>query len=93
MHRVAFTPEALGDLEAIRSFDARRIVAEIENQLTAHPGTPTKSRKRLRPNRLSEWELRVGEFRIVAAESLVRVVAIGRKVGNELFIHGERFDL
>jgi len=41
--------------------------------------------------------LRVGEFRIfydiVAAESLVRVVAIGRKVGNELFIHGERFDL
>jgi len=97
MHRVAFTPEALGDLEAIRNFDARRIVAEIENQLTAHPGTPTKSRKRLRPNRLSEWELRVGEFRIfydiVAAESLVRVVAIGRKVGNELFIHGERFDL
>jgi mRNA-degrading endonuclease RelE of RelBE toxin-antitoxin system len=97
MHRIAFTPEAIGDLDAIRKFDARRIIAEVETQLTEEPATPTRNRKRLRPNKLAEWELRIGEFRVfydvVETELLVRIVAVGNKTGNQLFIHGERYDL
>src|ERR1051325_4830587 len=97
MFQIAFTPEALNDLEVIKNFDAARIIGEIEGQLAGEPDKPTRNRKRLRPNKLAEWELRVGDFRVfydvVSAEQAVRIVAIGHKVGNELFIHGERFTL
>jgi mRNA-degrading endonuclease RelE of RelBE toxin-antitoxin system len=97
MYKIAFTPEATADLDALRAFDARRVIAEIENQLSQSPATPTRNRKRLRPNRLAEWELRVGEFRvfydIIADDVLVRIVAVGTKVGDRLFIHGEEYDL
>jgi len=97
MYRIAFTPEAIGDLDALRKHDARRIIAEIETYLIVEPATPTRNRKRLRPNQLAEWELRLGDFRVfydlVANELVVRIVAIGNKVGNQLFIHGERYDL
>ncbi len=97
MYRIAFTPEAIGDLDEIRIYDARRIVAETEIQLMQEPATPTRNRKRLRPNQLAEWELRIGEFRvfydIVASDLVVRIVAVGSKLGNQLFVHGERYDL
>ena len=97
MYRIAFTPEAVGDLDDIRVQDARRIIAEIETQLIGEPATPTRSRKRLRPNRLAEWELRIGDFRVfydvLATDVVVRVVAVGHKAGNQLFVHGERYDL
>ena len=97
MYRIAFTPEAIGDLDALRKYDARRIVAEIEMQLIGEPAAPTRNRKRLRPNQLAEWELRIDDFRvfydIVANDLVVRIVAVGNKVGNQLFVHGERYDL
>jgi mRNA-degrading endonuclease RelE of RelBE toxin-antitoxin system len=97
MFQIAFTPEAIGDLDAIRPFDARRILAEIEMQLTVEPTTPTRNRKRLRPNRLADWELRSGDFRVFydinASDLVVRIVAVGSKAGNQLFVHGERYDL
>lgn len=57
----------------------------------------TRNRKRLRPNDLAEWELRIGAFPvfydIVADDEIVKVVAIGWKRGNDLFIHGEEYEL
>jgi mRNA-degrading endonuclease RelE of RelBE toxin-antitoxin system len=97
MYRIAFTPEAIGDLDEIRKYDVRRIVAEIELQLIGEPATPTKNRKRLRPNQLAEWELKIGSFRVfydVAESDLtVRIVAVGNKSGSQLFVHGEEYDL
>jgi mRNA-degrading endonuclease RelE of RelBE toxin-antitoxin system len=97
MYRIAFTPEAVGDLDQLRKFDARRIVAGIELQLTETPAIPTKNRKRLRPNKLAEWELRIENFRVfydvIESEVVVRIVTVGSKVGNELFIRGERYVL
>ena len=97
MYRIAFTPEAVGDLDAFRKFDARRIIAEIESQLVGEPAIPTRNRKRLRPNQLAEWELKIGDFRvfydIVANDLVVRIVAVGNKLGNQLFVHGERYEL
>ncbi|MEK7312358.1 MAG: type II toxin-antitoxin system RelE/ParE family toxin [Chloroflexota bacterium] len=55
------------------------------------------SRKRLRPNDVAEWELRVGRFRVfydVREEvKVVRVEAVGHKDGNKLFIQGEEYEL
>lgn len=53
--------------------------------------------KKLRPNDLAEWELRVEAFRVfydvVPENEIVKVVAIGVKEGNDLFIHGEKYEL
>ena len=69
----------------------------MEAQLADEPTTEARNRKRLRPNQLAEWVLRIDNFRVfcdvVMDQSLVKVVAIGVKQGNELYIHGEKYDL
>ena len=87
--------EAAEDLESLRSFDARRVVAAIESQLTHEPTRETRNRKQLRPNELAEWELRVDVFRVSydVADEVVKVVAIALKEGNDLFVHGQRYEL
>jgi mRNA-degrading endonuclease RelE of RelBE toxin-antitoxin system len=72
-----------------------RIIDEIENQLKYQPGQETRKRKRLRPNNLAEWELKVDKFRVFydidEENNLVKVEAVGYKKGNKLFIHGEEY--
>jgi mRNA-degrading endonuclease RelE of RelBE toxin-antitoxin system len=59
-------------------------------------GVETRHRKRLRPNRLAEWELRIGDFRVfydVDCEAQrVKIAAIGYKEGSTLIIRGEEID-
>ena len=97
MYRIAFTPAAVDDLGTLRKYDVQRILAEVEKQLADEPATLTRNRKQLRPNQLAEWELRIADFRvfydIMVHESVVRIVAVGQKVGGQLFIHGERYEL
>lgn len=97
MFRIEFTSDAFSDLEALRKYDQQRVMRELEEQMMHEPALETRRRKRLRPNRLAEWELRVGDFRVfyeVESEAgLVRVVAIAVKRGSRLFVHGEEFDL
>jgi mRNA-degrading endonuclease RelE of RelBE toxin-antitoxin system len=96
MYRIELTLEALEDLASLWNFDLRRVVDEIEVQLKDEPTRETRKRKRLRPNQLAEWELRVESFRVfydVFEDSVVKVVAVGSKVGNNLFIHGEKYEL
>ncbi len=71
----------------------------MESQLSHEPTRETRNRKRLRPNALSEWELRVDVFRVFydvlveEEDEVIKVVAIGVKEGNDLFIHGEKYEL
>jgi mRNA-degrading endonuclease RelE of RelBE toxin-antitoxin system len=97
MFQIALTPEAIDDLASMRKFDQKRIVDEIESQLLHEPTRQTRNRKQLRPNELAEWELRVDTFRVFfdvdAENQVVNVIAIGYKEGNDLFIHGEKYEL
>lgn len=97
MYEIELTPAAAEDLAVFRKFDQVRIVAGMEAQLKQEPETEARNRKRLRPNQLAEWALRIDNFRIfydvLQAEPLVKVVAIGEKRGNELYIHGEKYEL
>ena len=65
------------------------ILARLEHQ----PTTPTKAIKRLRPNPLVEFELSVGDLRVLynVEEDEVIVLVVGRKVGNKLIVEGEEF--
>jgi mRNA-degrading endonuclease RelE of RelBE toxin-antitoxin system len=57
----------------------------------------TRNRKRLHPNDLAEWELRVGKFRVFydvdETELRVKVEAVGYKRGSVLIVHGQEYEL
>src|SRR5207253_2318209 len=97
VNEITFTDEAAEDLDGLRKFDQKRILAEIEDQLVHPADQETRNRKRLRPNELAEWELRVGEFRVfydvLVDEATVRINRVGQKRGNKLSLRGEEHEL
>lgn len=87
----------MADLGKLRKFDQRIVVSSIESQLPDQPTQESRNRKRLRPNKLAEWELRIEDHRVFydvdPESSVVKVIAVGEKHGNQLLIHGEEYEL
>lgn len=93
---VRFVPSADEDMDCYQAGVQRIILDGIGAFLEADADVTSKRRKQLRPNPLAPWELRIGAYRIfyeVKPGGLVRVLAIGHKVHNDLFIRGERVEL
>jgi mRNA-degrading endonuclease RelE of RelBE toxin-antitoxin system len=93
---VKLVPSADEDLDFYGARDQRVIVDAIEEFLGVDADLESKKRKRLRPNPFAPWELRVGEYRVfyeITAERLVRVLAVGHKLHNDLFIRGQRIEI
>jgi mRNA-degrading endonuclease RelE of RelBE toxin-antitoxin system len=97
MYEIEYTPEARTDLDSFRKFEQKLILDEVDNQLQHEPNVETKNRKTLRPNEVAEWELRIGKFRVFydvhEALKVVKIEAVGYKIGSRLFIHGQEYDL
>jgi mRNA-degrading endonuclease RelE of RelBE toxin-antitoxin system len=97
MFDIDITESARDDIGFFKPFERRRILDAIEEQLTYEPVTPTRQRKTLRPNNLSQWALRVGKYRIFydieADPVIVRIKAVGWKEHNRLFIRGKEYIL
>jgi mRNA-degrading endonuclease RelE of RelBE toxin-antitoxin system len=93
----AFSRSAAAAIDSLRKFYQRRIRDAVVDQLGSQPTVETRNRKRLRANKLAEWELRIGNYRVfydvAEEEKLVRVVAIGYKEGNKLVILDEEYEL
>lgn len=93
---VWFIPNANEDLSYYPIREQRIILEAIERFLEADADTPGKRRKRLRPNLLAPWELRIGNYRIfyeIKPKALVRILAIGQKQHNDLFIRGKKIEI
>jgi hypothetical protein len=97
-----YAPEVLVHLQSIDSKWHGLIRRTLSAQLGSEPLAPTANRKPLRqPAAFADaWELRFGPknvlrafYRVDIEERAVRVLAIGQKVGNELTIGKERFEL
>jgi mRNA-degrading endonuclease RelE of RelBE toxin-antitoxin system len=92
---IEFTHTAADHVRAYRTFEQRIILDAVEEQLRHEPMVETRNKKRLGANQLSDWELRVGEFRvfydIVAEEDrrIVKVKGVGHKEHNRLFVGGK----
>jgi mRNA-degrading endonuclease RelE of RelBE toxin-antitoxin system len=97
MFRIELTPEAVEDLRLLRKFDQQQVIAAIESQLPDQAAQETRHRKRLRPNQLAEWELRVGDFHVFddidQANAAVKIEDVGYKRGSKLLVHGEEYHL
>ncbi len=94
MYEIEFTSTALQDLTALRKFEQQTIIDEIETQLQYQPEAAARNRKKLRPNNVANWELRIGKFRVFYNVDIKRhnvsIEAVGFKVGNALFIRGKQ---
>jgi mRNA-degrading endonuclease RelE of RelBE toxin-antitoxin system len=90
-YRVQVAASAEKHLDHLTARQQVVVLNAIKVQLQHEPFRETRNRKRLRPNPLAPWELRVGTVRIFyEADSetadLVNVLAIGVKKGNRLLI-------
>jgi mRNA-degrading endonuclease RelE of RelBE toxin-antitoxin system len=90
---ITITAHAEVQMRALPVRDQRVLQAAILARLMDRPTTPTKAIKRLRPNPLAEFELRVADLRVLynVEESEVILLVIGRKVGNKLIVGGKEF--
>jgi mRNA-degrading endonuclease RelE of RelBE toxin-antitoxin system len=81
------------DLQWFKKHERKRIFDAIDAQLKHEPTVSTRNRKRTRPGSITEWELRVGEFRVFYnVDDQVRIVEIkrvGEKRGNLFFFRGK----
>ena len=95
-YEIRFALSAKQQLRAFLVGERAIIVAGIETQLAQEPLVETRNRKRLRPNPIAPWELRVRDMRVfyeVDEPGVVTVLAIGTKRGNRLYIEGEEVEL
>jgi len=97
-----FAPETMEHFDAIDSKYHRLIRKAIDGQLTYAPENATRNRKPLEQSAPfgAAWELRCGpqnQFRVFyevdVEEYHVRILAVGVKDRNLLFIGGEEFRL
>ena len=92
---ITFTSGASRDLEHFRAFEQRIIVGAIKSHLLTEAGSQSRKRKPLRPNELATWELRIGAFRVfhdIDGDD-VKIIAVGVKAHNELYIRGKKVEL
>ncbi len=80
-----------------RKHEQAAIFDRIEKQLRSQPTNETRNRKRLRPNQVAEWELRVGKYRVFyevdVAANAVEIELVGYKEGNKLFVRDKEYRL
>jgi mRNA-degrading endonuclease RelE of RelBE toxin-antitoxin system len=97
MFRIEFTSESLRDLEFFRKYEQQTILENICLQLQHEPNVETRNRKRLEPNDIADWELRIGKFRVLydvhETILIVSIETVGLKLGNQLFVRGRKRDL
>src|SRR5437868_1499670 len=91
--KITITADADRQFWSLPARDQRILEASIFSRLKDQPATPTKAIKRLRPNDLAEFELRVGNLRAlynVQGDEVILLV-VGHKVGNKLIVEGEEY--
>jgi mRNA-degrading endonuclease RelE of RelBE toxin-antitoxin system len=93
-YAIEYLPDAIEHLEPLDANQRAVLFDGVREQLTREPTVGTRNRKRMRPNPLAPWELRVGSLRAfydVQEEPAptVRIVAVGIKEGNQVRIGGK----
>ncbi len=97
MYNIEFSDTAKRDLKWFKKYEQKIILDGIDANLKYEPNVETRNRKHLRPNETAEWELRLGDYRVIYdVYEVVRIVsieAVGLKIGNIYRFGGEERDL
>ncbi len=94
-YRIEYTKETKGHLQALSARQRSIVLDAVEAHLAHQPAVQTRNRKRLRPNVLATWELRVGNLRVYyeVIEGTARTVvvrAVGVKEREQVRIGGQQ---
>jgi len=92
-YTITITEDADRQFRSLPVREQRILEAAIQSRLEHEPARPTKAIKRLRPNRFADFELRVGDLRVLynVDEGEVVLLIVGHKVGNKLIVEGKEF--
>jgi len=97
MFDIEYTASALLDISTFRKHDQTTIFDRVDEQLMHQPDLETRNRKRLRPNQIAQWELRVDHYRVLHDvdynEQKVEVRLVGLKQGSTLLVRGREYRL
>jgi mRNA interferase RelE/StbE len=96
MYDLVITASAQGDLHYFKAYEQRMIIAAIQIHLRQAAEVESNHRKQLRPNLLGPWELKIGKYRVfyeIEQPQTVKLVAVGYKEHNDLFIRGKKVQL
>jgi mRNA-degrading endonuclease RelE of RelBE toxin-antitoxin system len=94
MYSISYTEQAIEDLQSFKKREQNVILDGVEQQLRYEPTKETRNRKRTRPNETAQWELRLGDFRVLYnVDDQIRIVEIqriGEKQRDAFFFRGKR---
>jgi mRNA-degrading endonuclease RelE of RelBE toxin-antitoxin system len=95
---IEITDEADEHLKELKAGERRAVLLAIYQRLPHEPTVERRNRKRMRPNPVAPWALRVGKLRVyyevtTEPDPLVTVRAIGIKDGTRVTIGGVEVDL
>jgi mRNA-degrading endonuclease RelE of RelBE toxin-antitoxin system len=95
--RLVFAEAVSRHLEYLTAQQQATLIDAIETNLTHEPLRETRHRKRLPPNPIAPWELRVGALRVFfdadPAANRVHVLAVGIKIREKVMIGGAEVQL
>lgn len=97
-YSIEYTEQALDDIDYFKKYERVIIIEGIEQQLTHEPLREVRNRKPMEENSLrSEWELRIGSYRVFynvdVPTSIVIILSVGWKEHNVLYIQGKKYIL
>jgi mRNA-degrading endonuclease RelE of RelBE toxin-antitoxin system len=96
--RIEYAPATIAHLKALTARQQSIVLDGVVRHLSVDPNAEMRRRKRMRPNPLASWELRLGNLRVYfdivsEPEPLVVVLAVGMKDGNVVRIGKRSIDL
>jgi mRNA-degrading endonuclease RelE of RelBE toxin-antitoxin system len=92
-YRIEVSPNAELDMQSLRKREQQTVRPALPQYLAHEPGARSTKRRPLDPNPFgAPWELRLGDLRVLYAidepAQVVRVLRVGRKEGNRLYLRG-----
>jgi mRNA-degrading endonuclease RelE of RelBE toxin-antitoxin system len=93
--QIVATQAAESHLRWLTVREQRIIESAMAERLCHQPTVETNAIKRLRPNPFAQYELRLGNLRVLYNVNMegqeVLLVAVGRKVRDKLIVEGKEF--
>lgn len=97
-YKIEYAPDAVEQLRDLTARQRSIVLDGVDEQLAHQPIIETRNRRKMRPNPIAPWELRLGALRVYydveeEPDPLVLILAIGAKVRNQVRIGGKVIDL
>ncbi len=98
VYTIEFAESVKEHLKKLSANQRAIVLGAIQKQLMHEPLKETRNRKPLSPNPIAPWEIRKGNLRVFydvtdKESKIVRILAIGRKEKNKLFIGNKEVKL